>query len=150
MASQLGQRMTIRSSTLVYTWSSSPKASLAANAVAENLFAQIDEEGNRNVMLDEIIGHQTNGKELKQQDAFITHKSGMRQQHETTIRWEILLLWKDKSSTWIALEDVKESYPVQLAEHSRSARIAEEPAFAWRVPHTLRKCIRIMAKLKSK
>jgi hypothetical protein len=48
-----------------------------------------------NVMLDEIIGHQTNGKELKQQDAFITHKSGMRQQCETTIRWEILLRWKE-------------------------------------------------------
>jgi hypothetical protein len=45
---------------------------------------------------------------------------------------------------------MKESYPVQLAEYAVSARIAEEPGFAWWVPHTLRKRNRIIAKLKSK
>ena len=85
------------------------RASLAANAIAENLFAQIDDEGNRHVMLDEIIGHRTNGKEMKQQDAFIISKSGTRRRRETTIGWEILLQWKDKSSTWVATKDVKES-----------------------------------------
>ena len=33
----------------------SHKASLAANAIAENLFAQIDDEGNRHVLFDEIV-----------------------------------------------------------------------------------------------
>ena len=35
------------------------------------------------------------------------------------------------STTWVALKDFKESYPVQLAEYAVSTRIVEEPAFAW-------------------
>ena len=54
------------------------KASLAANVIAENLFSQIDDEGNCHVMLDEIIGHRTNSKEIKQQDAHIVNRSGTR------------------------------------------------------------------------
>ena len=60
------------------------KASLAANYIAENLFAQIDDEGNRQVLLNEIIDYQTNGTKLKQQDAFITTKTGTKHRQETT------------------------------------------------------------------
>ena len=87
------------------------KASLAANAIAENLFSQIDDEGNRDVMLDEIIGHRTNGKELKQQEAFVTNKSGARRRKETTIGWEVLAQRKDNSLTWIALKDLEGILP---------------------------------------
>jgi hypothetical protein len=52
--------------------------------------------------------------------------------------------------TWIALKDLKESYPVQLAEYAVITRISEEPAFAWWVPFTLRKRNRILSKVKSK
>ena len=54
------------------------KASLAANNIAENLFAQIDDEGNCQVLMDEIIGHRSNEHALKQQDAFIITKVGTR------------------------------------------------------------------------
>jgi hypothetical protein len=53
------------------------KASLAANAIAENMFAQVDDEGNRHVLFEEIIDHQTDGTEVKQQqDAFLTTCNG--------------------------------------------------------------------------
>ena len=52
------------------------RASLAANTIAENLFAQIDDEGNRHVLFDEIVDHRTNGKQLLQQDAFLTTRTG--------------------------------------------------------------------------
>jgi Reverse transcriptase (RNA-dependent DNA polymerase) len=126
------------------------RASLAANAIAENLFAQVDEEGNRHALFDEIIDHRTNGKEIKQQDAFVTMSNGTKKRRETTLGWEILVQWKDGSSTWIALKDMKESYPVQLAEYAIVARISEEPAFAWWVPFTIRKRDRILSKVKSK
>ena len=51
---------------------------------------------------------------------------------------------------WIALKDLKESYPVQVAEYSVDARILMEPAFAWWVPYMLKKHNRIVAKVKSK
>ncbi len=126
------------------------KASLAANAIAENLFAQIDDEGNRHILFEEIVDHRTNGKQVLQQDAFIVNRSGTQRRRETTVGWELLVRWKDGSTTWIALKDLKESYPVQLAEYAVQARIAEEPAFGWWVPYTLKKRNRIIAKIKSK
>ena len=126
------------------------RTSLAANAIAENLFAQVDDAGNRHVLFSKIIDHRTNGKELKQQDAFIVSSKGAKRRRETTAGWEILVQWKDGSSTWVALKDMKEAYPVQLAEYAVSSRISGEPAFAWWVPFTLRKRNRIIAKVKSK
>jgi hypothetical protein len=61
------------------------KSAMAANAIAQNLFAQVDAEGNCQLRFDEIIDHRTNGKEVKQQDAFLTTRSGTRRQRETTI-----------------------------------------------------------------
>ena len=52
------------------------KASLVANYIAENLFAQVDQEGNRHVLLDELIDYSVNGREVKLQDAFLTMGTG--------------------------------------------------------------------------
>ena len=38
------------------------KSFMAANSIAMNLFAQVDTEGNRNVLFDEIADHRTDGK----------------------------------------------------------------------------------------
>ena len=54
------------------------RTSFAANNIGENLFAQIDNEGNRQVLMDEIIGHRSNEHTVKQQDAFIMTKMGTR------------------------------------------------------------------------
>jgi hypothetical protein len=59
------------------------KASLAANAIAENMFAQVNDEGNRHVLFEEIIDHQTDGTRVKQQDAFLTTRNGNKRQRET-------------------------------------------------------------------
>lgn len=126
------------------------KASLSANAIAQNLFAQIDEEGNRHVLLDAIIDHRVDGSEVKQQDAFIVNKSGQKRRVETTKGWELLVQWKDGSTSWVALKDMKESFPVQVAEYSVESSISEEPAFAWWVRYVLNKRNRIIAKTKSK
>jgi hypothetical protein len=126
------------------------KAALAANTIAENLFSQVDEEGNRFVLLDSIVDHRVNGHEVKQADAFITSGNGGKRRRETTKGWELLLQWKDGSTTWETLKDVKEGYPVQVAQYAHQRRIQEEPAFAWWVPHVMKKRERIICKIKSK
>jgi hypothetical protein len=65
--------------------------------------------------------------------------------------WETLVQWKDGSTTWVALKDMKESYPLQLiAEYPVLNRIAEEPSFAWWVSYALKKRNRLIGKLSSK
>ena len=90
------------------------------------------------------------GKEIKQQDAFITTKTGTRCQRETTQGWEILVQWNDGRSTWIAMKNMKDYYPVQLAEYAVTCKLSQEPAFVWWVPYVLKKRNRIIAKVKSK
>ena len=126
------------------------KASLSDNAIAQNMFAQVDEEGNRHILFQEIVDHRMDGKEIKQQDAFITTKTGTRRRQETTQGWEIIVQCKDGSSTWIAMKDMKDSYPVQLVEYAVTWKLSQEPAFAWWVPYVLKKRNRIIAKVKSK
>jgi len=50
----------------------------------------------------------------------------------------------------VALKDLKDSYPVELAKYARDHSLLEEPAFAWWAPHSLRKASMIIAKIKSK
>ena len=114
------------------------KASLVANYIAENLFAQVDDEGNRQVLMNEITDYRTNGTKLKQQDVFISTKTGTKRRWETTKGWELLIEWKDGSTNWVSLKDIKESYPVEVAEFALATRISMEPAFAWWVPFMLK------------
>ena len=58
--------------------------------------------------------------------------------------WKLLVQWKDGSTTWGPLKDHKESDPVRVAEYAIANKIAEEPAFAWWVLHTLGKRDRII------
>ena len=111
------------------------------------MFPQVDQEGNHHVLLDEIIDHRVNGREVKQRDAFITMRSGTKRRHETTIGWQLMVQWQDGSTNWVALKDLKELYPVQVAKYSVGARISMEPAFMWWVPHTLKKATTLSRKL---
>ena len=54
------------------------KASLNANAIAQNMFAQVDDKGNRHVLFDEIINHCHTVLDLKQADAFTVTSKGNR------------------------------------------------------------------------
>ena len=126
-------------------------ASLTANAIAENLFSQVDDEGNRHVLFHAIMDHRVDGKQLQLKDAFVNSSNGGRRRIPTTKGWEILIQWKDgRSTTWEPLKDVKEAYPVQMAEYASQRQIINQPAFAWWCPYVLKKRKRIISKVKSK
>ena len=66
----------------------------------------------------------------------------------TTQGWSLLVSWKDGSSDWMPLKDIKDSYPVQIAEYAMANKIVNEPAFNWWVYTVLRKRNIIVAKVK--
>ena len=68
----------------------------------------------------------------------------------TTKGWKLLVEWKDGSSNWIPLKDLKASNPVETAEYTVANQIQDEPAFAWWVPFVLKKRSRIISKVKSR
>lgn len=124
--------------------------SMTANAIAENLFAQVDSEGRRLLLIDDIVDHRKSDEAVPSEDGFITSKNGRKQRRQTTKGWELLVRWKDGAETWTTLKDLKESFMVQVAEYSIRSAIDKEPAFAWWVPHVMKKRNSIVAKVKSK
>ena len=75
-------------------------AALTANIIADNIFDQVDEEGNHSVLFDEIVDVRSNCTHVMQQDAFLTTSSGTQRRVTTTKGWEVNLKWKDGSTTW--------------------------------------------------
>jgi hypothetical protein len=123
---------------------------LTANIIAENLLAQVDEEGHRKMLIEEIEDHRTLEDAIPIEGGEYTTPSGMKRKRRTTKGWELSVRWKDGSSTWIALKDLKDTYPVELADYAIDNRIQDEPAFAWWVPYVTKKRIAIISNIGSK
>ena len=112
---------------------------MTANLIAENLLSQVDEDGHRQMLFSKIIDHRVTQDAIpKSQGTFITPSGAIRKKR-TTRGWELCVQWKGGSTEWVELKDLKESYPVQLAEYAVQNGIQDEPAFAWWVPYVERK-----------
>lgn len=124
-------------------------AAYTANLITENLYSQIDEEGRQFQVMDEIVGHRKDNRAVSHADKYVI-KNGRNVLRRTTIGWELCIRWKDGTTSWHSMSELKESNPVLVAEYAKSADIAEEPAFAWWVPHVLRKRDRIIKSAKKR
>ena len=123
---------------------------LTANIIAENIIAQVDEEGRRQMMLSAIMDHRITHDAIPKSQGTYVNSYGVKRRKTTTRGWELLVEWRDGSSDWVSLKDLKKSYPVELAAYAESHDLRDEPAFAWWVPYVLRKQKRILQKVKSK
>ena len=84
--------------------------------------------------------------QVLQKDAFVHTSSGTKIKMNTTKGWEICIYWKDGSTTWNTLKNVKYLYPVHMAELALENRISEEPEFAWWVKYVLKKRYQMISK----
>ena len=123
---------------------------LTANIIAENLLAQIDDHGHRYLLIQEIEDHRTTPEAIVKANGTYSTKSGLKKKIRTTKGWQFFVRWKDGSGDWVTMKDLKDSYPVPLADYATQNALQEEPAFAWWVPYTLKKRIAIISKVKSK
>ena len=131
-------------------FSDGSKQALAANAIADNMIAQIDDDGNRHALIQEIIDHRTTPGVVHKNSSHTSTSSGVLRRRETTKGWELLVEWRGGGSNWIKLKDMKEGYPIETAEYAVANRISDEPAFAWWVPDCFNRRDRIISKVKSK
>ena len=112
---------------------------MTANAIASNLFSQVDKYGQRSVLFDAIINLRTDSTQIKEGDAYIHMSNVNKSRIYTTKGWGFFIQWKDGGSTWNQVKDVKESLPVQIAEYAVLNQIADKPAFAWCIKKVLKK-----------
>ena len=121
----------------------------AANIIAENMYSQVDSDGYHIMLLDEIIDHRKNGHAVDKADKYLNTKRG-RKLRKSTIGWDMRVLWRDGSTSWIPLKQLKESNPVEIAEYAVANGIDDECAFQWWVPFTLRKRDMIIAAVNNR
>ncbi len=119
-----------------------------ANVIAECMYAQVDSEGNQYQLLSKITDHRSDNSAIQIADGFTTRRNGDRVPKPTTRGWSLLVTWRDRSSDWLPLKDLKDAYPVQIAEHAAANKIANELAFNWWVHTVLQKRNRIVATVK--
>jgi hypothetical protein len=117
---------------------------ITANIIADNMYAQCDEEGNQFLMLQDIGGHKTGGHAVERTDMYI--KVGRNKQiRKITKVWYLCVVWKDGTTSWERFADLKKSNPVEVAEYAATKNFHDEPAFAWWLHHVLKKQNRIIA-----
>jgi Reverse transcriptase (RNA-dependent DNA polymerase) len=120
-----------------------------ANVIAENMYAQCDAQGNQLLLMNSIVDHQKTDKAVDFADRFIV-KQGRKYLRRTTLGWKLCIQWKDGTTSWEKLSDMKESYPVEVAEYAVAHELEHEPAFAWWSPYVLKKRNRIISAVKKR
>lgn len=123
----------------------------AANILAENMFSQVDSEGHSKLLMKEIIDWRRDpATAVPMDDKYLTTRSGQRRLRKTTQGWDLLVSWKDGTESWARLAELKDSYPVEVAEFAKARGIQHEPAFAWWVPNTIRRRSAILSAVKAR
>jgi len=93
----------------------------AANILAENMLSQVDSDGHHRLLMEGIVDHRRDAaKAVPMEDKYLTTRTGQRRLRRTTQGWDFLVAWKDGTESWVRLADLKESYPVELAEYAKA------------------------------
>ncbi len=106
------------------------EAEYSANVLAENMYAQCDTEGNQYLLMEAVTDHRQTPDAVAPNDGTFQW-NGKRHLKRTTKGWQLCVQWRDGTTTWERLAELKESNPVEVAEYSMAAGIDNMPAFKW-------------------
>ncbi len=115
---------------------------------SEALYAQCNPDGNQYVLLDFIVDYQRDLDVAVRRNDQVKIINGKKVVSRSTQGWELCCEWKDGSTSWQKLSDLKELHPLQVAEFALATGIADKPAFNWWVSWVLKKRERIISLVK--
>ena len=83
--------------------------------IAECLYSQVYDEGNEFLLLDEIIDYRKDDPAITAEEATVEPTCAKNQHYvQTTKGWQLSVTWKDGSTSWEPLKDLKESNLIQV------------------------------------
>ena len=118
-----------------------------ANVIAEKLWNQVDDDGNNYDNLYEIIGHRKNDDAIDEANGFYETNTGAKRRVILKKGWDFQIKWESGDTTFIALEDIKETNPVEISEYVLANQLEKEPAFAWWIRTALKRRDTIISKV---
>jgi hypothetical protein len=120
-----------------------------ANTIAECLYSQVDNEWNQYLLIDEIINWQITNESLNEENELQISSNNKIYKCRTTKGWELCVLWKDGSTSWEKLKDMKEGFPIQVVEFAVSRGLENWIAFKWWVPYIIKRRNRMIKAMKT-
>jgi hypothetical protein len=115
--------------------------------LAEHLLSQIDEEGNQYRLFKAIVNHRKNKNAVDNADQY-RFVGNRKYKKRTTAGWDMEVEWKDGSTSWLPLKELKETNSVDVADYAIMNRIDDEPAFDWWVHDILKRQQRLIKMAK--
>ena len=134
---------TLDSRVYVVEFPDGEQVDISYNTLAEHLFSQVDSEGNQYQIFKEIVNHRRGKGAVDKADQF-THYQGKKSKKKTTAGWDLEVEWKDGSTSWLSLRELKNSNSVEVAQYAIDNRIDAEPAFDWWVHDVIRRKKRLI------
>jgi len=98
------------------------------------IYNQTNDDGYDEVLFNEVIGHRKNDEALPAEASTVDAVP-----RRTTKGWDICIKWKDESSSWHPLCEIKNSFPIHLAKYALKYELQDEPAFKWWVKEALKR-----------
>ena len=113
-------------------------AEYTVDDITENLFNQTNNDGWDTGLLSEVIGLRKDKKvAISREKGAINSYNGQNLNNITTKGWDVQVKWDDQSTSWIPLNIVNESNPIELEEYAHAKGYEEESAFKWWVRRNL-------------
>lgn len=125
-------------------------AKYSTNIIAECLYSQVDDEGHQYLLMSKIRDHKKMNEAVADEDIFQVSYNGNIHKRMTTKGWKLCVTWKDGSTSWETLADMKHSFPVQVAEYAITNNLQEQPAFRWWVPDAIKRKTRMIKAIKTR
>ncbi len=120
---------------------------LTVNVIAKSMYASCNADGNEYILFDSFVDHKSNRKALMKDSQQIVH-NGRNSLCQSAAGWHLCVQWKDGSTSWQSLKDLKEAYPVAVAKYAVAQGIDNDPAFNWWAHAVLCKREHIIALVK--
>ena len=102
---------------------------VAANTIAQSMYAQCDPDGNTHVLFECITNLRWITNALCYADHTVKKVDGRTFLRQSTFRWKLCVLWKDSFTSWENLSDLMDSHPLETVEYAVSQSLERDPAF---------------------
>ena len=98
-----------------------------------------DTEGNQFLILDYITYYWKLSNVVPNTQMFLLDAKGQQHCDPMTEGWMFCVQWRDGAMPWEPMKALKETNTAEVAEYDMVMGVADEPAFTWWVPFTIKK-----------
>jgi hypothetical protein len=114
------------------------------------MYDNYEVQGKQQTLFKDIIDHRKTTDAIDDDKSGTVLPNGTSVLSPTTKGWDICVSWVDGSTSWVAMKDVKDSYPIQLVAYARQRKLHRETAFAHWINKVSQTQGRMISKVKSK